>query len=56
VPDDLAVIDRDERDDAVTIRAQPVDQVGLVRLAERRRDDRVYSSDVVRLFVADKRG
>ena len=53
--DNPALIDRDQRDHAVPIRAQAVDQLGLGRLAEGRRHHRVDRGDIVRLFVADER-
>ena len=54
--DDPAGIDGDERDGAVAVGAQPIDQVGLSRLAERRRHDRRCRGDVFQCLVADERG
>jgi hypothetical protein len=53
--DDPAAVIGDQRDRAVAIGAQPVDEVGLGRLAERRRDYGVDRGDVFRCLVADKR-
>ncbi len=53
MPHQLALLDRDQRDQGVAIRAQLVDQVGFQALPERVRDDIADMGDVARLLDAD---
>ena len=52
MPKQFIVVDGDQRDDAVAVRAKPVDKVGLCRLAESRRYDGVDGGGLSRPLVA----